>query len=108
MNTNNDATLENSAPVKTGGYQQEKLDESLRRNTTSLRGHTLEARNSHGFWLPPSLCNVIKDALPVSVGLISGALAQEQWKDASLERICSRQIFRNSFGDSAEMKHVTM
>ncbi|KIK51892.1 hypothetical protein GYMLUDRAFT_251655 [Collybiopsis luxurians FD-317 M1] len=55
MNKNNDATLENSAPVKTGGYQQEKLDE--------MDGNL---KNSHGFWLPPSRCNVIKDALPVS------------------------------------------
>ncbi|KIK64494.1 hypothetical protein GYMLUDRAFT_241041 [Collybiopsis luxurians FD-317 M1] len=29
-------------------------------------------------------CNVIKDALPISVSLISGALPPDQWQDASL------------------------
>ncbi|KAE9404030.1 P-loop containing nucleoside triphosphate hydrolase protein [Gymnopus androsaceus JB14] len=93
------------ATIETRGYQQEMLDESLRQNivlamdTGSGKTHIAVLRLKHeseremtklSWFLAPTValceqqCNVIKEALPVSVGLISGALAPEQWKDANL------------------------
>ncbi|KAJ3994224.1 hypothetical protein F5050DRAFT_1809806 [Lentinula boryana] len=92
-------------PLETRGYQQEMLDESLRQNiiiamdTGSGKTHIAVLRLKHeserelskiSWFLAPTValceqqCTVIKNALPVSVGLISGALAPDQWKDANL------------------------
>ncbi|KIK50014.1 hypothetical protein GYMLUDRAFT_253347, partial [Collybiopsis luxurians FD-317 M1] len=105
MNENISLVSVNGVPIKTRGYQQEMLDESLRRNiiiamdTGSGKTHIAILHLKHEserelekllWFLAPTValceqqCNVIKDALPVSVGLISGALAPDQWKDASL------------------------
>ncbi|KAK0444119.1 hypothetical protein EV421DRAFT_2081413 [Armillaria borealis] len=95
--------------VHTRGYQQEMLDESLKRNiiiamdTGSGKTHIAvlrlkieverEPRKVCISWfLVPTValseqqCRVIRAALPVSVGLISGSLEPNQWKDASLWR----------------------
>ncbi|KAH7881254.1 uncharacterized protein C8R40DRAFT_1164658 [Lentinula edodes] len=91
--------------IETRGYQQEMLEESLRRNiiiamdTGSGKTHIAVLRIKHeaeretrklSWFLAPTValceqqCNVIKSALHVSVGQITGALAPDQWKDASL------------------------
>lgn len=91
--------------VHTRGYQQEMLDESLKRNiiiamdTGSGKTHIAvlrlkieaerEPRKVSWFLAPTvALCqqqySVIHDVVPVSVGLISGSLQPDQWKDASL------------------------
>ncbi|KAK0222905.1 hypothetical protein EDD85DRAFT_914286 [Armillaria nabsnona] len=93
--------------VHTRGYQQEMLDESLKRNiiiamdTGSGKTHIAvlrlkieverEPRKISWFLVPTvalseQQCRVIRAALPVSVGLISGSLEPNQWKDASLWR----------------------
>ncbi|KAF9067218.1 hypothetical protein BDP27DRAFT_1329174 [Rhodocollybia butyracea] len=94
-----------NASIETRSYQQEMLEESLRRNiiiamdTGSGKTHVAVLRLKHeseresrklSWFLAPTvaLCNqqyeIIKAALPVSVGLISGKLAPDQWKDAQL------------------------
>ncbi|KAJ7126945.1 hypothetical protein C8R44DRAFT_979675 [Mycena epipterygia] len=94
-------------PLSTRGYQQEMLDESLHRNiiialdTGSGKTHIAVLRmkieaerepNKISWFLAPTvaLCEqqrlVIQTALPVSVGLISGSVEPEQWKDESLWR----------------------
>ncbi|KAK0222957.1 hypothetical protein EDD85DRAFT_778913 [Armillaria nabsnona] len=91
--------------VHTRGYQQEMLDESLKRNiiiamdTGSGKTHIAvlrlkieaerEPRKISWFLAPTvALCqqqySVIEDVVPVSVGLISGSLQPDQWKDTSL------------------------
>ncbi|KAK0470329.1 uncharacterized protein EV420DRAFT_1258136 [Desarmillaria tabescens] len=91
--------------VHTRGYQQEMLDESLKRNiiiamdTGSGKTHIAVLRlkieverepQKVSWFLAPTValseqqCRVIRAALPVSVGLISGSLEPNQWKDASL------------------------
>ncbi|KAJ7030465.1 hypothetical protein C8F04DRAFT_1113753 [Mycena alexandri] len=93
--------------ITTRGYQQEMLDESLRKNiiialdTGSGKTHIAvlrmkieaerEPKKISWFVAPTrALCEqqqaVIKAAIPVSVGLISGALEPEQWKDRNLWR----------------------
>ncbi|KAG5643730.1 hypothetical protein DXG03_009720 [Asterophora parasitica] len=89
----------------TRGYQQEMLEESLRRNiiialdTGSGKTHIAVLRmkieaerqptNISWFVAPTvALCeqqrNVIQTSIPVSVGLISGSLEPDQWKNAAL------------------------
>ncbi|KAJ6494868.1 hypothetical protein C8R47DRAFT_1043561 [Mycena vitilis] len=91
--------------VATRGYQQEMLDESLKRNiiiamdTGSGKTHIAVLRmkieaerepNKISWFLAPTraLCEqqktVIQSAIPVPVGLISGALEPDQWKDKAL------------------------
>ncbi|KAF7312367.1 hypothetical protein MIND_00250000 [Mycena indigotica] len=91
--------------ITTRGYQQELLDESLKGNTIiamptgSGKTHIAVLRMKAAvdrepmkvaWFLAPtvSLCHqqkeVIQTALPVSVGLISGANEPEHWKDANL------------------------
>ncbi|KAG6828118.1 hypothetical protein H0H92_009139 [Tricholoma furcatifolium] len=91
--------------VSTRGYQQEMLEESLRRNiiialdTGSGKTHIAVLRikaeverqpTKVSWFVAPTvaLCeqqrHVIQSALPVSVGLISGARQPDQWKNASL------------------------
>ncbi|KAJ7158709.1 hypothetical protein C8R46DRAFT_1002374 [Mycena filopes] len=93
--------------ITTRGYQQEMLEESLRKNvilaldTGSGKTHIAVLRmkieaerdpNKISWFVAPTraLCEqqqaVIKAAIPVSVGLISGALEPEQWKDPALWR----------------------
>ncbi|KAJ7494794.1 hypothetical protein B0H11DRAFT_2156090 [Mycena galericulata] len=93
--------------VTTRGYQQEMLDESLQKNiiialdTGSGKTHIAVLRmkieaerelKKVSWFLAPTvaLCEqqrqVIQTALPVSVGLISGALEPEQWKNKALWR----------------------
>ncbi|TFK34943.1 hypothetical protein BDQ12DRAFT_737836 [Crucibulum laeve] len=101
----NDST---SMPT-TRGYQQEMLEESIHNNIIIAldtgSGKTLiavlrikheterESTKISWFFAPTvALCeqqkNVIQSSLPVSVGLISGALEPNQWKDAKLwERV---------------------
>ncbi|KAJ7104097.1 hypothetical protein B0H15DRAFT_8026 [Mycena belliarum] len=95
------------ATFTTRGYQQEMLEESLKRNiiialdTGSGKTHIavlrmkLEAEREPkkiSWFLAPTvaLCQqqraVISSAIPVSVGLISGSIVPEQWKDAALWR----------------------
>ncbi|KAG7444682.1 P-loop containing nucleoside triphosphate hydrolase protein [Guyanagaster necrorhizus] len=95
------------AIVHTRGYQQEMLDESLKRNiiiamdTGSGKTHIAVLRlkieverepRKVSWFLAPTVAlseqqfRVIRDAVPVSVGLISGSLEPNQWKDASLWR----------------------
>ncbi|EKM51767.1 uncharacterized protein PHACADRAFT_150441 [Phanerochaete carnosa HHB-10118-sp] len=94
-----------SPGIVTRGYQQELLDESLRRNivialdTGSGKTHIAMLRMKHevehtsnkvSWFLAPTVAlieqqrDVIAAAIPVSVGLISGASAPDQWKDADL------------------------
>ncbi|EIW59400.1 P-loop containing nucleoside triphosphate hydrolase protein [Trametes versicolor FP-101664 SS1] len=108
------ATPENDDPgvgappiVHTRAYQQELLEESLHRNliialdTGSGKTHIavlrmkLEAeRHSRkvSWFIAPTVAlvdqqyEVIKTAIPVSVGHVSGASEPNQWKDASLWR----------------------
>ncbi|KAF7978649.1 hypothetical protein HWV62_45160 [Athelia sp. TMB] len=91
----------------TRSYQQEMLEESLHRNLIIAMdtgsGKTLvailrmkveaerEAKKISWFFAPTvALCKqqkkAIMDALPVPVGLISGALEPNQWKDPALWR----------------------
>ncbi|SJK99468.1 uncharacterized protein ARMOST_02770 [Armillaria ostoyae] len=91
--------------VHTRGYQQEMLDESLKRNiiiamdTGSGKTHIAvlrlkieverEPRKISWFLVPTvalseQQCGVIRAALPVSVGLISGSMEPDQWKDESM------------------------
>ncbi|KAJ7170731.1 hypothetical protein C8R43DRAFT_1094448 [Mycena crocata] len=93
--------------VSTRGYQQEMLEESLNKNiiialdTGSGKTHIAVLRmkieaerepNKISWFLAPTvaLCEqqrlVIQTAIPVSVGLISGSIEPEQWKDAALWR----------------------
>ncbi|KAI0697912.1 P-loop containing nucleoside triphosphate hydrolase protein [Cytidiella melzeri] len=95
--------------VNTRGYQQELLQESLRRNivialdTGSGKTHIAMLRMKHEvehqtkkicWFLAPTVAlieqqrDVIAAAIPVPVGLISGASEPDQWKDAKLwERV---------------------
>ncbi|KAI8994244.1 P-loop containing nucleoside triphosphate hydrolase protein [Trametes punicea] len=97
----------NSPIVHTRAYQQELLDESLHRNliialdTGSGKTHIAVLRMKHeaerssqkvSWFIAPTVAlveqqfEVIKTAIPVSVGLVSGASEPNQWKDASLWR----------------------
>ncbi|KAF5349213.1 hypothetical protein D9756_009505 [Leucocoprinus leucothites] len=90
---------------RTRGYQQEMLEESVKRNiiiamdTGSGKTHVAVLRLKHEVEREPSkvawffaptvaLCAqqkaVIKTYLPVSVGLVSGSLEPEQWKSAAV------------------------
>ncbi|KAK7040102.1 Dicer-like protein 2 [Paramarasmius palmivorus] len=101
-----------SEAFTTRGYQQEMLEESLRRNiiiamdTGSGKTHIAvlrlkieterESRKISWFFAPNvALCEqqhrVIKNALPVPVGIITGALEPNQWKD--------QQLWRNVLSD---------
>ncbi|KAI0059577.1 P-loop containing nucleoside triphosphate hydrolase protein [Artomyces pyxidatus] len=92
---------------ETRGYQQEMLEESLRRNivialdTGAGKTHIavlrmkLEAErvsNKVSWFLAPTVAlahqqrEVIAGHLPVSVGMISGSMEPDQWKDAGLWR----------------------
>ncbi|KAF8809234.1 P-loop containing nucleoside triphosphate hydrolase protein [Phlegmacium glaucopus] len=93
----------------TRGYQQEMLEESLRRNiiialdTGSGKTHIAVLRLKHEieqestklswFFAPTvALCeqqkHVIADHIPVSVGIVSGSNEPDQWGDAALwERV---------------------
>ncbi|KAK1219930.1 Dicer-like protein 2 [Marasmius sp. AFHP31] len=103
-NSTQDATQPTPA-VTTRGYQREMLEESLRRNiiiamdTGSGKTHVAvlrlkieaerESRKISWFFAPTvSLCEqqhrVISEALPVSVGLITGAKHPDQWKDTNM------------------------
>ncbi|PFH49493.1 hypothetical protein AMATHDRAFT_63058 [Amanita thiersii Skay4041] len=106
--TNEDKTalpLRDTVIPPTRGYQQEMLEESLHRNiiialdTGSGKTHIallrmkLEAEREPSkvsWFLAPTvtLCeqqkNVIEASLPVSVGYVSGAMAPDQWKDATM------------------------
>ncbi|KAJ7581029.1 hypothetical protein C8J56DRAFT_832913 [Mycena floridula] len=96
---------EPSSEIRTRAYQQEMLDESLRRNviialdTGSGKTHIAVLRlrievdqepTKVSWFLAPTvaLCQqqlrVIKQSLPVQVGIISGASEPNQWKDAAL------------------------
>ncbi|KAF9553265.1 P-loop containing nucleoside triphosphate hydrolase protein [Agrocybe pediades] len=108
-NNVDEATATPSAMPATRGYQQEMLDESMRRNIIIAldtgSGKTLiavlrmkhemerEPKKISWFFAPTvALCeqqkNVIKSYLPVSVGIVSGSNEPDQWKDASLwERV---------------------
>lgn len=91
--------------VVTRGYQQELLEESLHRNivialdTGSGKTHIAILRMKHevernthkvSWFLAPTVAlieqqrDVIASAIPVPVGLISGASAPDQWKNAGL------------------------
>ncbi|KAI0647805.1 P-loop containing nucleoside triphosphate hydrolase protein [Trametes meyenii] len=95
------------AIVHTRAYQQELLEESLHRNliialdTGSGKTHIAVLRMKHeaehgskkvSWFIAPTVAlveqqyEVIKTAIPVSVGLVSGASEPNQWKDASLWR----------------------
>ncbi|KAG7442304.1 P-loop containing nucleoside triphosphate hydrolase protein [Guyanagaster necrorhizus] len=95
------------AIVHTRGYQQEMLDESLKRNiiiamdTGSGKTHIAVLRlkieverepRKISWFLAPTVAlskqqfRVIRDAVPVSVGLVSGSFEPNQSKDASLWR----------------------
>ncbi|TFK19782.1 P-loop containing nucleoside triphosphate hydrolase protein [Coprinopsis marcescibilis] len=92
-------------PIATRAYQQEMLDESLRKNiiialdTGSGKTHIAVLRIKHElerekaklcWFLAPTvaLCQqqqaVIKTYIPVPVGIISGSHQPEQWKNATL------------------------
>ncbi|KAI4526765.1 P-loop containing nucleoside triphosphate hydrolase protein [Schizophyllum commune Loenen D] len=94
-----------NALPQTRSYQQEMLEQSLHRNiiialdTGSGKTHIAVLRLKHEmerrtnkiswFFAPTvGLCeqqrSVIQRSLPVPVGLISGALEPDQWKDAAL------------------------
>lgn len=100
-------TTERPAAITTRGYQQEMLDESLRRNiiialdTGAGKTHIallrmkLEAEKEAtkvSWFLAPTvtLCvqqrSVIEASLPVSVGYITGSMEPNQWKDCELWR----------------------
>ncbi|KAF9464051.1 hypothetical protein BDZ94DRAFT_1257432 [Collybia nuda] len=91
----------------TRGYQQEMLEESMRSNiiialdTGSGKTHIAVLRMKNeverqptkvSWFVAPTvaLCqqqrNTIQTSIPVSVGIISGSLAPEQWKNAGLWR----------------------
>ncbi|KAI0667772.1 P-loop containing nucleoside triphosphate hydrolase protein [Trametes maxima] len=93
--------------VHTRAYQQELLEESMHRNliialdTGSGKTHIAMLRMKHeaergskkvSWFIAPTVAlveqqyEVIKTAVPVSVGLVSGASEPNQWKDASLWR----------------------
>ncbi|KAI0771225.1 P-loop containing nucleoside triphosphate hydrolase protein [Trametes elegans] len=93
--------------IHTRAYQQELLEDSLRRNliialdTGSGKTHISVLRMKHeaehgskkvSWFIAPTVAlveqqfDVIKTAIPVSVGLVSGASEPNQWKDASLWR----------------------
>ncbi|RDB26530.1 Dicer-like protein 2 [Hypsizygus marmoreus] len=101
---NGDNPVSDAVPT-TRGYQQEMLEESLRSNiiialdTGSGKTHIavlrmkIEAEKQPtkiSWFVAPTvaLCeqqrNVIQTSIPVSVGLISGSLEPDQWKNASL------------------------
>ncbi|KAJ3808003.1 hypothetical protein F5876DRAFT_46960 [Lentinula aff. lateritia] len=101
----NDPQSAQHGSIETRGYQQEMFEESLRRNiiiamdTGSGKTHIAVLRIKYeteretrklSWFLAPTValceqqCNVMKGALHVSVGLITGALAPDQWKDANL------------------------
>ncbi|GJE88808.1 Dicer-like protein 2 [Phanerochaete sordida] len=96
---------ENIPVIITRGYQQELLEESLRRNivialdTGSGKTHIAMLRMKHevehntdkvSWFVAPTVTlieqqrSVIAAAIPVPVGLISGASAPDQWKNAEL------------------------
>ncbi|KAF9525584.1 hypothetical protein CPB83DRAFT_796071 [Crepidotus variabilis] len=103
----NDSTLTNMHVTR--GYQQEMLQDSLRRNiiialdTGSGKTHIAVLRLKHeiernatkrSWFIAPTvaLCeqqkNVIEKSIPVPVGIVSGANEPDQWKDAALwERV---------------------
>ncbi|KIK50451.1 hypothetical protein GYMLUDRAFT_51208 [Collybiopsis luxurians FD-317 M1] len=114
MTENISSVSVNGVPIKARGYQQEMLDESLQRNiiiamdTGSGKTHIAVLRLKHEserelekvsptVALCEQQCNIIKDALPVSVGLISGALAPDQWKDASLWKSVLLDALRHGY-----------
>ncbi|KAI1794925.1 P-loop containing nucleoside triphosphate hydrolase protein [Ganoderma leucocontextum] len=93
--------------VHTRAYQQELLDESLHRNivialdTGSGKTHIAVLRMKHeaehesrkvSWFIAPTVAlveqqfEVIKSAIPVSVGYVSGSSEPNQWKDARLWR----------------------
>ncbi|RPD62688.1 P-loop containing nucleoside triphosphate hydrolase protein [Lentinus tigrinus ALCF2SS1-7] len=95
------------AIIHTRAYQQELLDESLHRNivialdTGSGKTHIAVLRMKHetereprkvSWFIAPTVAlveqqsEVIKSAIPVSVGQVSGSSEPNQWKDASLWR----------------------
>ncbi|KAJ7756484.1 hypothetical protein DFH07DRAFT_820736 [Mycena maculata] len=103
----NNGNVQSREKFATRGYQQEMLEESLQRNiiialdTGAGKTHIAVLRmkveaerepNKISWFLAPTvaLCEqqrqVIQTALPVSVGLISGALLPEQWKSSALWR----------------------
>ncbi|KAH9851493.1 P-loop containing nucleoside triphosphate hydrolase protein [Lenzites betulinus] len=103
----NDAGVSAPPQVHTRAYQQELLEESLRRNliialdTGSGKTHIAVLRMKHeaerhskkvSWFIAPTVAlveqqyDVIKTAIPVSVGKVSGASEPNQWKDASLWR----------------------
>ncbi|KZT09260.1 P-loop containing nucleoside triphosphate hydrolase protein [Laetiporus sulphureus 93-53] len=98
-------TARTSPVMRTRGYQQELLEESLRENiiialdTGSGKTHIAvlrmkletERQASRVSWfLAPTVAlveqqyTVIDEAIPVAVGMISGASEPNQWKDAVL------------------------
>lgn len=123
---NDDASISAPPIIHTRAYQQELLEESLRRNliialdTGSGKTHISVLRMKHeterqsrkvrsvhtrpvlqiliatfgevSWFIAPTVAlveqqyDVIKTAIPVSVGLVSGASEPNQWKDASLWR----------------------
>ncbi|KAI0357487.1 P-loop containing nucleoside triphosphate hydrolase protein [Trametes cingulata] len=107
-NTPNDDPVVNAPRiVHTRAYQQELLEESLHRNliialdTGSGKTHIAVLRMKHeaeghsskvSWFIAPTVAlveqqyEVIKTAIPVSVGVVSGASEPNQWKDASLWR----------------------
>ncbi|KAH9933177.1 P-loop containing nucleoside triphosphate hydrolase protein [Epithele typhae] len=106
---NADVTMQDPMPatVHTRAYQQELLEESLHRNivialdTGSGKTHIAVLRMKHeaeheprkvSWFIAPTVAlveqqyQVIKTAIPVSVGQVSGASEPNQWKDAHLWR----------------------
>ncbi|TBU27162.1 P-loop containing nucleoside triphosphate hydrolase protein [Dichomitus squalens] len=102
-----DVELPRSSIVHTRAYQQELLDESKRRNivialdTGSGKTHIAVLRMKYeaeresrkvSWFIAPTVAlveqqsEVIKAAIPVSVGYVSGASEPNQWKDAGLWR----------------------
>ncbi|KAI0662184.1 P-loop containing nucleoside triphosphate hydrolase protein [Cubamyces menziesii] len=103
----NDTAVRTPPIVHTRAYQQELLDESLHRNlvialdTGSGKTHIAVLRMKHeaehnsqkvSWFIAPTVAlveqqfEVIKTAIPVSVGLVSGASEPNQWKDPLLWR----------------------
>ncbi|OSD07473.1 P-loop containing nucleoside triphosphate hydrolase protein [Trametes coccinea BRFM310] len=106
-NDNGDTVAQPPPIVHTRAYQQELLDESLHRNliialdTGSGKTHIAVLRMKHeaernsrkvSWFIAPTVAlveqqfGVISTAIPVPVGLVSGASEPNQWKDASLWR----------------------
>ncbi|KAI0373696.1 P-loop containing nucleoside triphosphate hydrolase protein [Pilatotrama ljubarskyi] len=104
---NDDPLVDAPRIVHTRAYQQELLEEALHRNliialdTGSGKTHIAVLRMKHeaeghshkvSWFIAPTVAlveqqyEVIKTAIPVSVGVVSGASEPNQWKDASLWR----------------------